>query len=337
MWDRDENRLAVVELVHTKRLKRRKNQREAWEWLSQLPWTNATDRRGELALAASFRNEVEGMLDRRWPEWREERARLVEAGLPVTYEGWKKLQDEERAERVGSLPRRLNTKTAAAYVGPHSKAGLTDARRTPLEGIELTRDWIARLRPNKGLVLENAAERIDASVFATIAGEVVLNERALKNGTRLTGVRPKVALLIENLGPYIDVPAPEDWIVIHVPGLNTMSTMQVLNQLEDIPILHFGDLDPGGAKIVRNLGKSFPRLQWVVPDFWNECVPDRAQKKAWPSNLDLTGAPSLVRTLKDEGLWLEQETITLDPRLPAALEQAARRPSHQAERTVGGA
>ena len=337
MWDRDENRLAVVELVHTGRLKRRESQREAWEWLSQLPWTNATSRREELALTPSLRSEVENMLDRRWPEWRDARTRIVEAGLPVTHEGWKKLQDDERAERIGALPPRLNTKTAAAYVGPHSKAGLTDVRRLALEGTEVTRDGIARLRPNKGLVLESGARRVDASLFVAIAGEVVLNERALRDGTRLTGVRPNAALLVENLGPYMDVPAPEDWMIIHVPGWNTVTAKQVLDQVEDIPILHFGDLDPQGAGIVSHLRKEFPRLRWVVPSFWSECVPDRAQKQPWPSNLDLTAAPSLVHELKDAGLWLEQETITLDPRLPAALERAAARPSHQAERTVGHA
>ena len=54
--------------------------------------------------------------------------------------------------------RRLNAKTAAAYVGPHSKADLTDARRTALTAIEITRDGIVRLCPNMGLML-GAADR----------------------------------------------------------------------------------------------------------------------------------------------------------------------------------
>ena len=336
MWDRDENRLAVLELLHTGQLKRRESQREAWEWLSELPWTKSTGRRDEVALPTSMRSEVEDMLDRRWPEWRNAQARLVEAGLPATYEGWKKLRDMERADRVGALPPRLNARTAAAYVGPHSKAGLTDARRASLDGIEITRDGIVRLRPNKGLVLEGSARRVDASIFVAIAGEVVLNERALRDGTRLAGMRPSAALLVENLGPYIDVPVPEDWMVIHVPGWNTTTARQVLDQLEDIPILHFGDLDPQGAEIVNHLRKHFPRLQWVVPEFWKECVPERALKRPWPSDLDLSTAPPLVRELRDSGLWLEQETITLDPRLPAALVQAADRSEHQAEQCVRG-
>lgn len=323
MWDSDENRFAILELVHNGRLKRRESQRKAWEWLRQLRWTEATGRRDELALAVAMRSEVEEMLDRRWPEWRDAYARLVEAELPVTHEGWKVVQDAERASRIGTLPRRLNTKTAAAYVGPHSKAGITEARRAALDGLELTRDGIARLRPNEGLVLEGSSGRVDSSLLVSVAGEVILTERALRDGTRLTGMRPGVALLIENLGPYIDVHVPEDWMVVHVPGWNTATATLVLNQLEDIPVLHFGDLDPQGTEIVNHLRKQVPRVQWVVPTFWRECVPDQAQKRPWPSDLDLTDAPPLVRKLKDLGLWLEQETITLDPRLPTALVEAA--------------
>ena len=328
MWDSDANRFAVLELVHEGRLTRRESQRKAWEWLEQLRWTRATGRRGELALAAGMQREVEEMLDLRWPEWRDAQARLVEAGLPVTREGWKALQDAERAGRVGVLPERLNEKTAAAYVGPHSKAGLTDGRRTALAGIELTRDGIARLRPNKGLMLEGPDRCIDASVFVDIAGEMVLTERALRDGTRLTARRPSVALLVENLGPYIDVRVPEDWIVIHVPGWNTATARLALDQLEDIPLLHFGDLDPQGAGIVNHLKKHYSRLRWVVPEFWKECVPKRALKRPWSNDLDLTDAPELVHELKNSGLWLEQETIILDTRLPTALEEEAHRAAH---------
>ena len=322
MWDRDENRLAMVELIHEGRLSLRERQRAAWNFVVNLPWTRTTGRRDELEVVPSFRTEIENMLDRRWPEWRVARRRLVEAGLPVTHEGWKQLLDRDRAAQTVALPPRLNKKTAAAYVGPHSKVGFTDVRRLALDGIDITRDGIVRLRPNRGLVLATPSQRVVASRLVAVAGEVVLNERALKDGTRLTGVRPRAVLTVENLGPYMDVPAPEDWMVVHVPGWNSPTAKRILDQLEDIPILHFGDLDPDGAKIVHHLRRQYPRLQWAVPGFWSECLPDRAQRKQWPGDLDLTDAPSLVQELKDAGLWLEQETITLDSRLPRALEHA---------------
>lgn len=337
MWDRDENRFAFLELVHDGRLKRREGQREVWEWLAPLRWTKATGRRDELALAPGKRSEVEEMLDRRWPQWREAQARLVEAGLPATHEGWRALQDAERAGRAVALPRRLNEKTAAAQVGPHSKAGLTDARRTALAEIELTRDGIVRFRPHKGLVLEAADRRVDASMVVDVAGEVVLNERALRDGTRLTGARPAVAMLVENLGPYVDVRVPEDWIVIHVPGWNTTTAKLVVDQLEDAPVLHFGDLDPEGAKIAGHLKREYPRLRWVVPEFWKEWVPERALKRAWPDDLDLNDAPALVQELKDSGLWLEQETIALDPRLAGVLAEMSRHSRPRSRNTEGAA
>ena len=324
MWDNDENRLAVVELVHSGRLRRREGQFETWRWLSELSSTHSTRRRGEITLIDSRRADLERVLDRRWPEWREVRVRLLDAGLPITHEGWKKLQDQERASRSGSLPPRLNSKTAAAQVGPHSKARLTAARRSVLAGVELMRDGIVRLRPNTGLVLEAPGVRIDASLIAAVAGEVVLNERALEDGTRLTGAWPAASLLVENLGPYMDVAVPDDWMVVHVPGWNTVTVKPVLDQLDGTPILHFGDLDPDGVGIVNHLRASYPGLRWVIPDFWKECVPNRAQKEAWPANLDSRNLPELVRELVDAGLWLEQETITLDPRLTAALERVQR-------------
>ena len=324
MWGNDEHRLAVVELVHSGRLRRREGQLEAWRWLSELAWTTSTRRRDEIALIDARRAELERVLDRRWPEWRDVRARLLDAGLPITHEGWKKLQDQDRANRSGPLPSRLNSKTAAAQVGPHSKARLTAARQSALAGVELTRDGIVRLRPNTGLVLEAPGVRIDASLIAAVAGEVVLNERALGDGTKLTGVRPAATLLVENLGPYMDVAVSDDWMVVHVPGWNTVTVKPVLDQLDGTPILHFGDLDPDGVGIVNHLRASYPGLRWVVPDFWKECVPERAQKEAWPADLDARNLPKLVRQLVDAGLWLEQETITLDPRLPAALELAQR-------------
>ena len=42
----------------------------------------------------------------------------------------------------------------------------------------------------------------------------------------------------------MDVPASDDWMVIHAPGWNTVTAMRILDLLDGAPILHFGDLDP---------------------------------------------------------------------------------------------
>ena len=46
----------------------------------------------------------------------------------------------------------------------------------------------------------------------------------------------------------------------------------------------------------------------------------RSESGAWPDDLDLDAAPTLIRELASRGLWLEQELIAVDPRLRAALE-----------------
>ena len=312
MWKDDANPMAVLELLHSGRLRRREGQREAWEWLSELPWTKRTARQGEIAIVESRRAEIEATLDRRWPDWKNVVERLEDADLPITNEGWKKFKDMERARSRTSLPRRLNQKTAAALVSPHSKAPLTGTRRDALAEVEITRDGVVRLRPNVGLTLMAGPIEIEASRITEITGEIVLTERALLDGTRLAGTPPAAVLLVENLGPYVDLQLPDRWMGVHVPGWNTSTARQLLDQLdESVPLLHFGDLDPEGIQIVKHLRASFPRLRWVVPDFWREYVPDWAQKGEWRKGVKVVAAPALVHELKAAGLWLEQETVSL--------------------------
>lgn len=322
MWNDDANAMAVVELVHSGRLRRREGQRGAWEWLSGLPWTTRTARKGEIAVVESRRNDIESTLDRRWPHWKDIVARLEKAGLPVTNEGWKKLKDTEQSTSSIDLPRRLNQKSAIALVGPHSKAALTGSRRDALAGVEMTRDGIVRVRPNSGLTVRAGAIELEASRITAVTGEIVLTERALLDGTKLAGTPPATVLLVENLGPYVDIDLPDTWMAVHVPGWNTSTAKRLLDQLDSsTPIVHFGDLDPEGIQIVEHLQEAYPTLRWAVPAFWSEWVPGRAQRGEWPPDLDLATAPALVRELRDAGLWLEQETISLDPRLLQAMKE----------------
>ena len=110
MWERDEDRLALLELLALGRLRRRVGQREAWELLEPLRWTRATGRRDELMLASGHEGDVVAVLDRCWPEWREARAELEAEGLPCTPKGWQELQDRRRAARAGSRGWRAPTR-----------------------------------------------------------------------------------------------------------------------------------------------------------------------------------------------------------------------------------
>jgi Uncharacterized protein conserved in bacteria C-term(DUF2220) len=318
MWERDEDRLALLELLVLGRLRRRAGQREAWEVLEPLRWTRATGRRDELMLVGGHEGDVEAVLDRSWPGWREERAELEREGLPCTPKGWQALEDRRRAAKIGELPERLNKRTATSAVGPHSKAGLGERRRAALGGTEITHDGSVRLRPPAGLRVVRGSMVFDAVEIAGVLGEVVITERAFRDGTRLVGTVEAV-LLVENLGPYQDLEPPAGWLVAHVPGWDTRTVRVLLEGLAGVPVVHFGDLDPAGVRIVQHLRGFCPGLRWAVPEFWSEYVEERALVGRWPEGVELDGAPRLVRDLARRGLWMEQEVIALDPRLTGAL------------------
>ena len=94
----------------------------------------------------------------------------------------------------------------------------------------------------------------------------------------------------------------------------------LLDRLAEIPIVHFGDVDPNGIRILLHLQRRAPGLRWFLPEFWFELAHDVALRAPWPPDLDLEFAPVAVRNLAARGLWLEQERIVLDPRIAGALE-----------------
>jgi hypothetical protein len=262
------------------------------------------------------------LLDRVWPRWRVESKALADKELSPTPGDWRRLHDLLRAERVPDLPGRLNQRTATSAVAPHSKSRLSPTRRAALRGTTTTRDGIIRLRPPPGLCFVRGNASIEATKITGILGEVAITERALLDGTVLEGA-VRAALLVENLGPYQDLEPPDGWLIVHVPGWDTATVRLFFGLLHDVPIVHFGDLDPAGVRIVRHLRDIRSGLKWAVPGFWAEHLEKRALPGAWPDDLNLDGAPPLIHDLADRGLWLEQELIAVDPRLRAALEAAA--------------
>src|SRR5262249_11502502 len=145
-------RLALLELLVRGTLKKRRAQRVPWDALAELPWVRRTGRRDELGIVESRRSELVALLDRVWPDWGDGLAALPARALPPTPEGWTALEDAARAKGLPALPDRLNRRTAAALLAPHSKATLTHRRLAALGDAEPTHDGSVRLRPPKGLV-----------------------------------------------------------------------------------------------------------------------------------------------------------------------------------------
>lgn len=322
MWETADDRLALLELLSRGLLKRRRTQGTAFDALAELPWTRVTGRRDELGLVEERRHELVALIKRVWPAWRDELADLTAQGLPPTPEGWGRLLDARRAAGLPELPERLNRRTAASLAATHSKATLTEGRRAALGATEATHDGTVRLRPPAGLVARTSHGVVDLTAVARVLGEVAIPERAFLDGLRLEGAL-RAVLLVENLGAWRDLPAPEGFLLAHVPGWDTATVAHLLDHVAHVPVLHFGDLDPNGVRIYLHLLERRPDLCWFVPAFWAELVDSHGLRAPWPADLDISAAPALVRDLAARGLWLEQERIVVDPRISAALESAA--------------
>lgn len=324
MWETSEDRLALLELLVHGRLKRRQLQTDAFNVLEELPWTRATGRRDEIGIVEERRHELVSLLERSWPGWSGEWGELTERGLPPTPEGWAKLLDARRADQLPTLPARLNRRTAAALAAAHSKAALTRGRRAALGPAEATHDGTVRLRPPSGLVARSASGAVDLSAVATVLGEVTIAERAFLDGLTLEG-EVRAVLLIENLGAWRDLPSHPGILLVHVPGWDTTTVGHLLQRMPGSPALHFGDLDPNGARIYQHLRERRPDLIWFLPDLWAEYAGAHARHTQWPVDVDLSTAPRWARDLAARGLWLEQEVIVLDPRLTEAIESTLQR------------
>lgn len=324
MWDKNLHRIALLELVVTGGLRRREDQSEAWTELATMRWTRRTGRQGELVLAEEHRETVETLLGKVWPGWRAIAASLDFHSLPPTPRGLQQLEDLQRQATVpGRLPARLNQRTAIAAVGPHSKALLTEQRRMALSDVDLTRDGIVRVRPHHAMQLRRSGRTLDMEAQRAVLGEVSLPERALQEGLELAGPAPAIVLLVENVGAYIDIPAPDDWLVVHVPGWNTSTVRLLLARLPEVPVLLFGDLDPAGVAIAAHLRSLHPPLRWVTFELWRALLPEYGQSFVWPEDLDLSDTPPLVQELARQNLWLEQERLVLHPDIIAALALVA--------------
>ena len=329
-WGERRHAMALVELHETGELPRRSRQEAAWDALLEIRWAQRTGRAAVLALEPTARGEVRTTLDGAWPEWEEVARRMRAAGLALTLSGFRELEQRERAQAASELelPGRMNRRTAAAVVGRHAKAGLGPFERLVVEDVDLTDDGLVRMRPSARLTVNRSGTEYDGHHLAGLLGELMLTDRAIRDGTHLRGTAPRAILTVENLGAYQDARVPDDVLVLHVPGWNTQTTRQLLDEFIDVPILHFGDLDPNGVGILLHLRRWREDIRWFVPDFWEEYAEKKALAREWPPLEFPPETPEWVRALASAGVWLEQETIVLDPRFQESLNAAtgARRP-----------
>lgn len=337
-WGEEAHRLALLELLENGVLHRRQGQAVVWEHLEATGWIRPATRRREVALVPRRRDDLAVLLDRIWPEWVAVRDALVAENLPPTPAGAREFRRRQRAQEVDSatldqaaVPGSLNQRTAMSLVADSSKVAPGSAHLEVLADRRLTRDNVVRLRPNAGLELSLNGRRWDAAELAQVQGEVVISERAFAGGTALAGRPPRLILTVENTGAFVDLPAFDGVLLLHVPGWNTALARAVIEQApgrtagssRPTPWAHFGDLDPNGVRIYRHLAAQLPGFGWLTPAWWADVAPPSpALRKPWPEPFrDDPELPPVIRRLVAEDRWLEQEQIVLDPRLAPALEE----------------
>lgn len=237
-----------------------------------------------------------------------------------------------RKENRPAIPRRLQRihhKSASAWRG-NSKAGLG----LPLvKGQIVTHDDVLRLR-SQGTEMrltftcnnkENVLFADDESLWRS---ECCLPERMLLDLLSVDISSARLIMTVENLGAYVDMPLVDGLLLIFAPGLNYLPACRWISQYgQDIPWVHFPDLDPNGLTIARQLSQLLARpCQIWLPDFWQSAhqVNDMmgAGKHAWDAAPD---CPQL-RQLKQEQRWIEQEVLVVDYRFNAAIQRLVGNP-----------
>lgn len=294
-------------------------------------WAARTRRRDTVALQPEAAPHVEARLDVTWPAWRSAHEALVAEALPPTVRGWRQLRDRARRAVPRTLPVRLNSHTAAAWLRGDAKAGLGVDERAALSPTVVTHDNLLRLRPHAGLLLQRQGRQLDADTLCAFTHEVVVPERAILDGLRFGGAAPEILLLIENIGVYLDLPLPRTWCAASIPGWNLSMLTTLKRQWPSTPAVLFGDLDPAGMAIATTCQQQWPELVWFVPP-WRPALLAVSQAREWPPLPP--NAPETIQRLADANRWIEQEQLFHMDGLMRDILAAARAPGHSDRATA---
>lgn len=273
-------------------------------------WIAPGTRRSEWVMRQESRANVEERLEALLPAWREQFAFLRSIGRDPL--------DPSDVEALPMLRRQVDVPApwinrrnwnAAAGLGPKHKA------KAPANCV-LTKDWVLRFRPNRGLAGVRGGDHVDFSEIASQWTECVIPERAWAAVEAITGTLPAIIITCENLGAYVDFPATDSTLVVYAPGADTEAAAALLRKIPSAPWVHFGDLDPQGMEIAIHLAAETQRtLRILIPSFAAEYLEDAAKpvKAVWD---DVLGIP-LLSELRLRRRRIFQEVFMLDRRLAA--------------------
>jgi hypothetical protein len=210
---------------------------------------------------------------------------------------------------------RLNCKTWSAWVRAHSKSGYAN----PPEGLTLTADDILRVRANDGLCRSSqGGDVFDLEICQRLAHETVLPERAFTVAWTLMGILPDLILTVENLDAFVDIQNPANCLLLLSPSWNDNLAKQFISRLpENIPWLHFGDIDPNGLRIGKAFTAGTRKPEIWIPRAAAVLLGTHSLAPVEPWSFDEEDYPILgnetLRSLVQSNGWLEQESMLLLP------------------------
>jgi hypothetical protein len=321
--------MALLRVHHEGRLKATVRTRPVIHFLRDLGWIAQTTRRDEFEKTPAAASKVQDLLDTAWPEWQAVLSQLLDEELPLDADVLTKLQRRLAVQATSRLPPFLHRKTLASALGLHSKATLPSDEELARTGTTPTSDNVLRLRASRGLKVQTEAGELDCDSVMNVAGEVILPERAFSRPLSFAGVPPSAVMTVENLGAFIDLPAPPTLLLVHTPGWETTLARHFLEAVPPgIALHHFGDLDPKGIEIFLHLARVSGRpYRWFVPSFWKEYLEFHGLKKdasaSWPATHP-EECVEAIRELSRREMWLEQETLIVDSRIHAELIRLCR-------------
>lgn len=292
--------------------------------LIRLGWTR---REGRLLVAADSA-ELIARLERLSPGIRRAALQVRELGLdPFDPAGYRLAA--RVAQGMPPVPAQLSRKVASAVLTPHSKHPLSDAEAARAGIIRLLGDGLFRARSAGPLEFSAAGgASVDVARLTASLGEAALPERFLVR-CECTSDAPSAIAFVENSGAFTELPLPPGLLALHTPG-NDVGAARILRLLPGVPVIHFGDWDQRGreaaARVEAEARSTGSPFRWLCPPWLTDYFATHAMTaKNTPWKRPFDDLTTHVQWLAERGMWIEQEAVILDPRLPANLTDIASR------------
>lgn len=278
-------------------------------------WIEPTGRKDEWRPQGGARAYLEARLNEIASTWREDFQflRSLERD-PYDPRALEAMPALKRQKSVTGMLNRRNW-NAAAGLGPKHEPQIAPTA-------VLTKDWVLRFRPNKGLRGVFADKEVDFHEMASTLTECVVPERLWLRFNGFMGEVPKLVVTCENLGAYVDLAVSDTTMVIYSPGADIEAAVALIRLLpKSSRWFHFGDIDPHGLEIAESLAKETARdLSLFIPSFAEEYLPGRPVETPWHKTPD----SPLFKELRRTRQRIFQEVFMLDNRLGQEIDAMAR-------------